>query len=90
MKQYIPRIPEKEACEVENCFTDLLNDIKTLNASFDFEIYSNEEACKILGVTYKVLTEYRNEGLLSYSRVDDKYWYTNSDIDNFIKLTRVN
>ena len=43
----------------------------------------------LLNIKDKVLKKYRDEGLLGYHRVGDKYWYTQEDIDNFLKMTEV-
>ncbi len=89
MKSYVHKISEKETRDAEKSISNMIDDFKTYNASLGFEIYSNEDVCNILNVTYNLLTEYRNNGLLNYSRVGDKYWYTSSDIQDFIKLTRI-
>ena len=51
-------------------------------------IYNNKEVCGLLGISSKLLVRYRSQGLLPYHRCDDKYWYTQSDVDSFIKNTR--
>lgn len=50
-------------------------------------VYDNEQICKILGISSKVLFRYRCDGLLPYSRVGDKYWYSQEDLDSFMKNT---
>ena len=47
-------------------------------------IYNNKEMKAILGVSDKLLMKYRNDGLLAYSQVGDKFWYTQQDLDDFI------
>lgn len=49
------------------------------------KVYSNKELSTLLGISDKTLRQYRNEGLISYSRVDDKFWYTQTDVDEFIQ-----
>ena len=49
------------------------------------KVYSNKELSSLLGVSDKTLRQYRNEGLISYSRVDDKFWYTQNDVDEFLQ-----
>lgn len=49
------------------------------------KVYSNKELCLLFSITDKTLRLYRNEGLISYSRVDDKIWYTQDDVDEFLK-----
>ena len=52
------------------------------------KIYTSEEVCHLLSITPKLLVRYRKEGLLPFSRVGDKYWYTQKDIEEFLKRTR--
>lgn len=51
-------------------------------------IYSNKDVCDLLGISSKLLMRYRSQGLLPYHRCDDKYWYTQADVDNFTRKTR--
>ena len=51
-------------------------------------IYTTKEVCHLLNIAPKLLVRYRNDGLLPYSRVGDKYWYTQKDIEEFLKRTR--
>ncbi len=88
MKKYTPIISDKETKDVEECISNLLKDVKAINSSLGFEVYNNDTVCKALNVTYKLLSQFRNEGLLPYSKIGDKYWYTNSDINYFIKSTQ--
>ncbi len=88
MKKYTPKVSEKETRNVEECISNLLGDVKAINSSLGFEVYNNDKVCKALNVTYKLLSQFRNEGLLPYSKIGDKYWYTSDDIDNFIKTTQ--
>ena len=54
------------------------------NKSKSLKVYTNKDLLLLLGVSDKQLRQYRNEGLLSYSRVDDKFWYTQDDVDEFL------
>ncbi len=49
------------------------------------KVYSNKELSTLLSISEKTLRQYRNEGLISYSRVDDKFWYTQNDVDEFLQ-----
>ena len=57
-------------------------------AKCKMKIYTSEEVCHLLCIAPKLLVRYRKEGLLPYSRVGDKYWYTQKDIDEFLRRTR--
>lgn len=48
-------------------------------------IYTNQEIRVLLGVDERLVRKYRDNGLLSYHRVYDKYWYTGTDIIDFLE-----
>lgn len=48
------------------------------------KVYNNKEIQSVLGVNEKLLRRYRYDGKLSYTKVGDKYWYTQDDIDEFM------
>ncbi len=50
---------------------------------------SNKEVKDILNIQDRLLKKYRDDGLLGYSQVGDKYWYTQDDIDNFLSYCKV-
>ena len=52
-------------------------------------VYSNKEMLSTLGVSDKLLIQYRNDGVLPYRRMDDKYWYTQEDLDYFMNTHKV-
>ncbi|KAB4426068.1 DNA-binding protein [Bacteroides thetaiotaomicron] len=48
-------------------------------------IYTNKELMKLLGVESRYLKNLRDNGYLSYSRHGDKFWYTQNDVDTFLR-----
>ncbi len=54
----------------------------TLN---ECRIYTNKELMKLLGVESRYLKNLRDNGYLSYSRHGDKFWYTQNDVDTFLR-----
>lgn len=48
-------------------------------------IYDNKAMMELLQIKYKYLKKLRDDGHLAYSRVGDKYWYTQEDVDRFLK-----
>ena len=67
---------------------DELDTIETcldrVSGSCELKVYNKNEINSVLGVNEKQLRRYRYDGKLSYSRVGDKYWYTQDDIDEFM------
>lgn len=51
-------------------------------------LYNNKEIKLLLGVNEKVIKRYRDNGLISFHRINDKYWYLGKDIMEFLKRIR--
>ena len=47
-------------------------------------LYTNQEIRNILGVEERLVKKYRDDGLLTFHRVGDKYWYKGVDILKFL------
>ena len=50
-------------------------------------IYNNTSIKELLGIQDKLLKKYRDEGLLSYHQLGDKFWYTREDVEQFLANT---
>ena len=48
-------------------------------------VYTNKEMMQLLGIDSRYLKRLRDEGYIGYSRVGDKYWYTQRQLDEFFK-----
>lgn len=48
-------------------------------------IYDNKTLMAHLGIKDKYLKKLRDYGYLGYSREGEKYWYTQDDVDKFLK-----
>jgi hypothetical protein len=84
MKKYYKKV---ESVEINA----LLGELDNIEACLDrvsgpteLKVYNKNEICSVLGVNEKQLRDYRFKGKLSYTRVGDKYWYTQDDIDEFM------
>lgn len=71
--------------------TIILNEIKSLRkeigsikAAPQKQLYTNKEVMELLGIKDKLLKKYRDDGLLAYRQVGDKFWYTQTDVDQFL------
>jgi len=53
-------------------------------------VFTNAEMKKILGVGDKLLKKYRDDGLLSYSQVRDKFFYSDKDLAEFLEKNHRN
>ena len=66
---------------------DLTQQVSMLKESYvpKSRLYNNKELRELLGVEEKLIRKYRERGLLSYSKVDDKYWYSQQDVLDFLR-----
>ncbi|TGY04145.1 hypothetical protein [Muribaculum sp. NM65_B17] len=67
---------------------ELQSEIKTIKVKPFKSIFNNQEIKGLLGIQDKLLKKYRDEGLLAYTQVGDKYWYTWDDIQSFLHYHR--
>ena len=65
--------------QVRNIFEDLC---RWKNGKF---VFTNKEVLEMLQINTCTLRRYRENGYLGYSKVGDKYFYTQDDIDKFLK-----
>jgi len=47
-------------------------------------IYTNKQLMDSLGIGEKLIKKYRDEGILSFHKVGDKFWYTEEDVQEFL------
>ena len=52
-------------------------------------VFDNKKLKELLGINDKLIKKYRDNGLLGYSRVGDKYWYTKEDVEKFLLKTHI-
>lgn len=50
-----------------------------------FRIYNNRELKELLNIKDQYLRKLRENGYLGYSRQGDKYWYTQEDVERFLR-----
>lgn len=69
---------------------ELAREVRTLRELVKpYKILNNKEVKELLGIQGKLLKKYRDDGLLGYSQIGDKYWYQQDDIDKLLLLCKV-
>ncbi len=69
---------------------ELAKEVKTLRELVKpSKILNNKEVKELLGIQDKLLKKYRDDGLLGYSQIGDKYWYQQDDIDKLLSMCKV-
>jgi hypothetical protein len=64
-------------------------DITVVRDTEKSDIYDNQTLARYLKVTPKTLKRYRDEGLLSFTQVYGKIWYSQKDVDDFLSKRHV-
>jgi hypothetical protein len=69
---------------------NLLSRISELKKSLSIvrnptELYSNKQVMDLLHADDKLIRKYREQGLIGYHQVGKKYWYSQGDIEIFLK-----
>ena len=87
MKDYHKKFNDNDFEKLMASIDCATKSLRKMNGGEELNIYTNEDMCKKLGVSETLLSRYRNERQLSYSKVGDKYFYTDEDIESFIENT---
>lgn len=73
--------------------TSLVEEVKALREGLNSivivqskQLYTNKTLQELLDVGDKLIKKYRDNGLLSFTQVGDKYWYTQDDVDKFLAV----
>lgn len=88
MKEYIKSIGNDEVKRLNEGINECIGIVRTLSEGINLKVYTSQQVCEMLDINVKLLRQYRYNGMLSYSRVGDKYWYTQKDIDEFMENNR--
>ena len=84
VKKYYKKIESAEMNALLGELETIESSLERIEAPSELVVYNNNEINSVLGVEDKLLRRYRYEGKLSYTKVGDKYWYTQDDIDEFM------
>ena len=79
--------------EIKEFFVGISKKIDNLSETLlkkKADVFTNAEMKKILGVGDKLLKKYRDDGLLSYSQVRDKFFYSDKDLAEFLQKNHRN
>ena len=82
---------EIKSQELSETLDVLLSEIKEVkkylleNASHMYKVYSTEEVLQVLGISKKTLSDYRHKGKIGFSQEGLKIFYTQDDIEEFLK-----
>lgn len=84
VKKYYKRIDSVDVKALMGELDTIESCLERIDAPGELVVYNNKEINSVLGVNEKLLRRYRYDGKLSYTKVRDKYWYTQNDINEFM------
>ena len=84
VKKYYKKVESVEMNTLLGELDTIETCLEKVSAPGELKVYNNKEIHSVLGVNEKLLRRYRYDGKLSYTKVGDKYWYTQDDIDEFM------
>ena len=76
---------EKEILEKILHFMEGVEDMSSLRTNNAHGVYDNQALMSALNISSAYLRKLRDNGYLGFSRHGDKYWYTQEDVDRFLK-----
>lgn len=86
-------IETKTIEELKSCLTKMEDDLLHLknNAALSIkqQVYTNQDIIKLLKINTSTLKKYRDEGMLGFSQVLSKYYYTSDDVAQFLRMTHI-
>ena len=77
-------MPMKEREEIHGPNLSAL--VKALTSTFNLtlRVYTVEKLAGLLGVSERTIRRYREDGYLSYTKVGDKYFFSDDDVREFL------
>lgn len=54
-----------------------------------FVVYTNNDLMEMFEVSAKTISRWRNDGILGFSHIGDRYFYTENDISKMINNSHV-
>ncbi len=64
---------------------ELTKQVSELKAQKNKVVYTNKEMMELLGASSATLKKWRDEGELSYSLIGATYYYSDKDIEDFLR-----
>jgi hypothetical protein len=65
----------------------LKEELKSIVTVQPKQLYTNKSLKELLGVGDKLIKQYRDNGLLSFTQVGDKFWYSQEDVHKFLAVS---
>lgn len=79
---------EKDIKDLINSIVLLTIEIKKLEQGMigdNKTVYTNSDLLKLLQINISTLRKYRDEGIIGYSKVGNKYFYSSDDLNKFLR-----
>ena len=79
---------ENDIVELKNSIVLLTMEIKKLEQGMiggNKTVYTNGDLLNLLQINISTLRKYRDEGIIGYSKVGNKYFYSSEDVNKFLR-----
>lgn len=79
-------VSEDELETVKDMLKNVSNTLTEMKESgvYGNRIYTNKQLMECLGIGDKLIKKYRDDGILSFHKIGDKFWYTEEDVQEFL------
>lgn len=81
-------MPGQEIKELVDSLKDVVSTLHTSAYRTEKEYVSNEEFMKLLGISKRTAQSWRDEGVIAFSQVGSKIWYSMADIKKLMQEHR--
>jgi len=81
-------MPGHEVRELVDSLKDVVSALHTKGSSTEKEYVSNEEFMKMLAISKRTAQAWRDEGIIAFSQVGSKIWYSMADIKKLMQEHR--
>lgn len=88
MLPYFVTISDEESNKLLSLLNDIEEDVHFVATEQRPIVYTRDELLEKLQISKKQLDRYRYDGLLPYTRVGGKYWFTQANLDTFLNRHR--
>ena len=86
LEDWVVAIEADKFNKLVECVHSLANEVREMRSFCQSStvIYTNKTIKEVLGIQDKLLKKYRDDGLLSFHQVGDKFWYSYDDVQQFL------
>lgn len=78
-------VTKEEFGELNKKIESISEAIQKMSLIWHNRLFSNAELCKFLGISSKTLQSYRDQGVIEFSQIGRKIYYSEAAVNNFLE-----